>query len=142
VLERNRTAAFAAGRPQDYTLCLSEETLRLNPTFRRDENPFLAINGSPTRLASEHVDLFDARAVRTLPLLEAREVDTRFRTTGAVYAIARGDGRLVIHNPHLGEQLTIDSSRPSRPTRQLVTSPRPRQLDRGSVPDSLGADPQ
>ncbi len=119
VLERNQDHAFEPGGPYDYRLCLSGDTLRFNPTYGLDTNPFLSINGSESELQREHIDLSDQRALRALPLLEAREVDDHYRYTGTTYAYAAGDGRVTIQNPHLKQRLVLDSSDPQRPSRRL-----------------------
>ena len=117
VTRHNRAQDFLHGGPYEYTLCLSGDELKLNPRFGHHEDPFLEINGSSEALASEHIDLSDLRGVAGFPLLEAREVDENYRYTGSVYALARGDGRLIVKNPHLGKTLIVDSSNPNEPRR-------------------------
>jgi hypothetical protein len=118
VLESNAGARFPEGGPHDYTLCLSGDRLRLNPGFGRETNAFLMLNGDAASVGREHVDLSDQHALRAFTLLEAREEDDRYRVTGVTYALARGDGRLAIDNPHLERRLILDSSDPLRPRRR------------------------
>ncbi len=129
---QNRAADFPQRGPYAYSLCLSSDEVQLNPRFSRDHDPFLAVNGSSDALAQEHIDLSDLEAVARFPLLEAREVDARYRYTGSVYALARGDGRLTVKNPYLGKTLILDSSNPLDPRRS-------GELDTGRRPSDPGA---
>ena len=101
---------------------------------RQLEQRAAALRGEPAErfcssdaLVREHIDLSDLDGVAGFPLLEAREVDENYRYTGTTYALARGDGRLTVRNPHLGKTLILDSSNPNEPRRsgELDTGRRP-----------------
>lgn len=120
ILGGNAPRNFPYAGPYELRLCPSGDSVTLNANFDAHHNAFLRINGSTRRLTTEHADLDKPYAMNAFPLLEAREVDATYRYTGRVYALARGDGRVTIDNPHLGERLLLDSSEPRRPNRRAM----------------------
>ncbi len=127
-LERNAARRFEAGVPNDYALCLSGDVLTLNPDYGLYTNPFLRVNGTRAELSREHADLQDESTLSSFPLLEAREVDANFRYTHTTYALAHGDGRLVVENPYRHERLSIDLANPEEPRRELIAIGESRRL--------------
>jgi hypothetical protein len=73
------------------------------------------------------------------PLLEAREVDSSYRYTGSVYALARGDGRLTVRNPYLGTTLILDASDPREPRRSGELDTGKRALQRVESVEQVSA---
>jgi hypothetical protein len=124
VLGSNSPRSLGLGAELVYTLCLSKDELGLNPAYGRNEDPFSKINGSREGVQREHAALGTGSSVKSLPLLEAREVDEKFRFTGRTYALATGDGLLEIENPHLGQRLVIDARSPEQPQRRQEVIPK------------------
>jgi DNA-binding beta-propeller fold protein YncE len=76
-------------------------------------------NGDPIPLNRYIADLRNEVGLRQLPLMDVWQVDRDYKFTGMKYAYGDGHGRVMIHNPFLGETLTLDSSDYRSPFRTL-----------------------
>lgn len=102
----------------EYTLATSGEHLRLNRDFGLGGIPFSAIDGNTAQVAGVH----QAGNPSSMPLIDVRQVDDRYRFTGVRYVCGSGDGRVVVVNPFLRQQLVLDSRDHLNPVRQNLTN--------------------
>jgi hypothetical protein len=77
-------------------------------------------------------DMGNIEKLREIPLLDVWQVDRDHGFTGLKYAHADGHGRIVLHNPLIGQTLTLDSSDYRAPARwedntALVSTELPAQ---------------
>ncbi len=77
-------------------------------------------------------DMGNIEKLREIPLLDVWQVDRDHGFTGLKYAHADGHGRIVLHNPLVGQTLTLDSSDYRAPARwedntALVSTELPAQ---------------
>ncbi len=97
-----------------------------------------AANGDVIPLNRYTANMGDEAGLRQLPLMDVWQVDRDYNFTGMKYAYADGRGRVMIHNPFLGETLTLDSSDYRAPSRTLDK----RGLITGTLPPIDGTDGQ
>lgn len=95
-------------------------------------------NGDLIPLNRYTANMGDEAGLRQLPLLDVWQVDRDYNFTGMKYAYGDGHGRVMIHNPFLGETLTLDSSDYRSPSRTLDK----RGLITGTLPPIDGTEGQ
>ena len=101
-----------AASPPVYTTVVSGEAITINPSYPSGV-PFLAIDGAPPT----HLHHTSHTQTESFPLMDVRQVDASYRSTGVHYACANGDGRLIVHSTNLNRQLVIDSRDSQNPLR-------------------------
>ena len=121
VVQVNGGNSMSATGGYEYTLTVSGEKMSLNLSFPAGA-PFLAIDGSASRVEEVHLRATAA----SMPLMDVRQVDDRYRFTGVRYVCASGDGRVIVNNPFLNTTLELDArnhQQPGRTEKALLGNP-------------------
>lgn len=84
------------------------------PTWGR-LGPIFYLSGIPP--AEFHTNMDFWSTIRGMPLIDVEQVDGYFQSTGTKYAYSTGNGYITVNNPHLNQDIVIDSRNHLNPLR-------------------------
>ncbi|MEU4427096.1 hypothetical protein AB0F81_41275 [Actinoplanes sp. NPDC024001] len=107
-----------------YRMATTGETIVIHNRFgsTATEQAFfqmLNADGFPVPINRHSANNARLEELRELPLMDVWQVDRDYEFTGRKYAYADGHGRVVVNNPFVGENLTIDAADYRFPARSV-----------------------